>query len=237
MLVWQFVVNEAKAKGIDCDGQAARRWINEYLPSLFLHTKDDQGNIVDMVELFDWEKEWPIWKGNFQALLWLADRRNKPPKPNSQRDRIERTVADAVMAVCEDIGCELIPRVRAPQNEQFGFDYLSQCDGVKLCLKCRDGTGATHFHSNGNFDDLAVFWQAVFVSFFDPSALSSASVCKACGAPLAPTKKFGKASQGEFCKRCAMRDWRQKNYEQAKELNREHKREERERNRPKRTKS
>lgn len=215
MLLWQFMVGEAKRKKIDRDEKKALEWIKKFLPNLFQNSVNDAGEHVEVLRLFDWGKEWKEWQKNFEALNWLAQKRNRPPKPNGEGDVLPSFAQQALNDVLAGVRIDTIER-------------YSDCNGVKLMLSARGGIGSPLYQSGRGMDDIAVLWQATFLSFCDPVAISSASVCRECGRPLPSTKKLGKPSKQRICRSCNTKKWRRENPDAARELYREQKRKERE---------
>ena len=196
MLLWEVMVNEAKRKKIDRDEQKALRWIETHLPNLFRRAVvDEAGSVVDVIKAFDWDAEWPEWQRNFCALLWLAEKRKRPPKPSGDGDLLPSVVQQPLNNVLAGVRIEFIER-------------FSECNDVKFVLSGRDGIGSPLYQDGKGFDDLVVLWQAVFLSFCDPTLISSASVCRECGRPLPSTKKLGKPSTQRICRSCNTKKWR-----------------------------
>jgi hypothetical protein len=213
MLLWKTLVEAAKSSGIDRHRAKARAWIHKHLPELLRTPADAQGNPyresgrVVREEAFDWQEEWPKWQRCLRALRWLADRKDKPARPRSAEDRIP---LDVQQPVDETLG-----RVRLGTSS----DYASE---NKTCVRFSGGAEAAK-----RFSSLDEFWEAVFVSFYLPDMLPQGSVCSACGAALAKTKRKGKVSKAKLCAACRLRTWRQSHPDRARELWRDAKRKER----------
>jgi hypothetical protein len=73
------------------------------------------------------------------------------------------------------------------------------------------------FNASGRFQSLDEFWQAVFVSFFQPADLPW-GYCGDCGKPLARTAKLQKASRSKLCGACRVKKWRREHPEEAREM-------------------
>src|SRR5262249_43722992 len=88
MLIGEELIEDARAYGIDRHEGRARAWVQQHLPELFVcpldkcgrPLRDASGEPVAEENGWDWSKEWPKWQENFRALLWLIERRQKPPK-------------------------------------------------------------------------------------------------------------------------------------------------------------
>src|SRR5690242_19948784 len=87
MLLWRVLVDAAEKKRVDRNKKQARMWIHRHLRELLVRVKSHRGK-ASIEEDFDWTKEWPRWQSHFTALRWLAEKRKKPPRPNSSEDRI-----------------------------------------------------------------------------------------------------------------------------------------------------
>jgi len=207
MLLWEFLATEAESKGIDRDEAMALQWVRSHLPTS-QRMLDDQGEHVETIDGFDWEKEWPQWQSNFEALIWLTERRRKRRKA-TQGDLMPQHVQDAVDKSLRGIRLQLT-------SHHLG-------DGVRTWLIRGDGQVATQFHERGWIDDITTLWQAVFLSYFIPDAVVNPSLCRECGRPL-PKTKYGKASKSQYCPSCNTKVWRRKNPDAAREMDREQKR-------------
>ena len=73
------------------------------------------------------------------------------------------------------------------------------------------------FNATGRFQSLDEFWQAVFVSFFQPTDLPW-GYCGDCGKPLPRTTKLQKASRSKLCGACRVKQWRRDHPEEAREM-------------------
>jgi len=149
---------------------------------------------------------WPPWQEYCYALGWLA------------RDRAGRQAGRVPIAVEDAVGQALA-----------GVRLVLDGRQLRTMLSTRDGALAGYYHGSGGFefDDLTTFWQAVFITFFDPGRLIGASVCEVCGRPLPQTKKLGKPSRARRCASCHHRLWRQAHPDRVRALWREAKRRER----------
>jgi hypothetical protein len=187
-------------------------WAHQYLPELFTWLADVQNNVRQHEpELsFEWKKHWPQWQRNFRALLWLADRKVSPPEPLTRNDRIPRIIAEAVDGV-----------LRETRNTIF-TDYFSEAR-IRILL---EGS----FQVSRKFSTFEEFWQAVFVTFFQPDALAFGSICHECGRRLPQTKKLAKPSRATLCNKCAVQKWRKEHPERAQRQSRASKQESRKRN-------
>jgi hypothetical protein len=208
MLLWRVLVEAAHTGRIDRDRHRARAWVHDHLRELVVRPVDDTGRPLRTTgqvdpedEQFDWEAEWPRWKENFKALLWLADRRDHPPAAHTGEDRIPKDIADAFDAVL------------ARTRNAVLSDYFS---AATLAVQF-SGT----FNSSERFASLNEFWEVVFVSFFRRDALAHGSVCSDCGAQLEATRKRSKASKAKLCGRCYLRRWREGNQDRQREQWRE----------------
>src|SRR5581483_9219163 len=208
MLLWKLLVEAAKAEKIDQDSGRARQWVRRHLPELLQHCTDEEGN-RQVVERFDWSREWPIWRRNLLALLWLARAKGLQVRRDGRGPRIPKEVADVVD--------EIVDRTR----NFVAADFLSEAR-IALHLTNRDSALAG-FNVNRRFDDLETFWQCVFVSFFNPNALPIGSFCARCGRPLKPTRKSKKPTKAKLCGACRVHKWRSEHPEQAREMWRESK--------------
>jgi hypothetical protein len=187
MLPWQVMVEAAKADRIDRDPERARQWIERHVPEL-----------VDSVEDDEWAVEWPKWQRNFDALLWLAERRARPPKPRSSADRIPRLVVQSVD--------DALARTRNTTINDFFSD-------VEMIVHFGDFNMLKRF---GSFDEM---WSVVFVSYFRPRAVPhQGSVCAECGVALPPTQKRRKLSKAARCSKCRLARWRKENCERQRHL-------------------
>jgi hypothetical protein len=128
--------------------------------------------------------------------------------------------------IMPDIQAVVDPILDSTRNGLLS-DSLSECldRGIRLLLTNKKKEFAT-YNATGGFDDLTTLWQAIFVSFFQPSALTVRSVCRDCGNAL-PSTKSGKFSRAERCPRCKVGHWRHKNPERARKYVRDYKRRER----------
>jgi hypothetical protein len=147
-------------------------------------------------ELFDWEVEWPKWRHRFQALHWLA-RARANPNPAAQKQRIPiwvQRVVDAVIAQTRNV---------------LSSDWVSE---ARIRVQLSGG-----FNASGRFQSLDEFWQAVFVSFFQPADLPW-GYCGDCGKPQARTAKLQKASRSKLCGACRVKKWRREHPEEAREM-------------------
>jgi hypothetical protein len=213
MLPWQILVEAARTKRIDRYKDRARAWVHRHLPELLVTPADAEGRPyrrsrrVFVQEKFNWEQEWPKWQDCFQALLWLAAKREKPPRPRSNEDRMP--------LYFEQVVDEALGRTR----NAILSDYFSE---AKLSVLLSGGFNATQ-----RFSSLNEMWEAVFVSFFRSDALPHGSVCSECGVMLPRTTKTRKVSKARLCHRCRLRKWRQAHPERTRELWREAKQRER----------
>lgn len=205
MLLWKYVAEQGEARKIDEDEGAAREWVRLNLRHCTAKVREN--GKWGTVELFDWKTEWPEWKANFQALLWLAKHRDDAP---DRKTWIPRSVTSAVDGVLR------------PAVLLLGSDYLGECKGFRVALTDRNGD-----LTDGPFRDLAGFWQAVFLSYFQPEAVSTASVCQECGEPLPATRKSKRPSKARHCKLCAHKIWRREHPEEIRKLWREQKKRDR----------
>jgi hypothetical protein len=200
MLLWQYLVQEAHAKRIDRNEDAALKWVCESLPHLTFEGRE-AGKVVCDGKLFNWGDEWLEWQRNLRVLIWLAKQREKPPESRSPEDRFPPWVQEAV----DDVLSRTYFRL--------GSYYLSECRRLEVVLTDRKGNAAGDFYLKEQFDDLSVFWQAAFLSFFQPDAVITASICQECGRPLPPTRKGKKPSKATYCKKCAPQVWARENPE------------------------
>jgi len=197
MLLWEFLKQEAQSKNIHSDAKAAKVWLQDRMPSLF----------VGDIEQFDWSCEWPRWQANFRALLWLAKKRSKPPKSN--QCRIPWWVTQSIDGELDRVRMRLV-------SDSLG-------DGIRVWPSRRDGSPAINLHIFGRVDDLDVLWQGAFLSYLDPRAVN-ASICEMCGEVVPPTK-HGSPSKSRVCSEiCRTKLWRLENRDKARESNREQKR-------------
>jgi hypothetical protein len=213
MLIWKILVDAAKTAGIDHKKRNARNWIHKHLPELLITPLDEQGRHYEKngrivrEEHFNWKMEWPKWQQCFEALLWLAQRREKPPETRSVDDRIPlrfQKVIDATIARTRNV---------------ILSDYLSE---ATIVLQF-SGSFITH----GHFRSLDELWEAVFCSYFRPDLIPQGSVCSNCGKPLPRTKKTNKASKATSCDQCRLKIWREENPDRTRELWRKAKQNER----------
>lgn len=214
MLLWKMLVDAARTEGIDRRKAKARAWIHRHLPELLLTPADARGRPyrhsgrVVLEERFDWEQEWPGWQDSFRALLWVAGCREKPPKPRSLGDYIPLHVQQTID--------QALGRVRLDRSS----DWFSEDRPI-----VRFSGGAETAH---RFASVNEFWEVVFVGFYWPEAVPHGSVCSACGAALASSKKTKKPSRARLCDKCRLREWRRRHPEQQRELWRQAKRRQRE---------
>ncbi len=217
MLIWKKLVEDARRSRIDRDEERAREWMRQHLPELFLWPADEEGHpLLDESGRryseergWKWSEEWPKWQDNFQALLWLVGRKEKVPK--------KRTTQDIIPLWVSRVLDRYLSRIRVAVLT----DYYSELE-LKLAL-------SGDFNVVNRFANPDEFWEAVFLTFFRPSELSRGSVCSDCGKSIEPTKRLKKVSRATRCGACRVKKWRKDHPEEAREMWRESKRQERER--------
>jgi hypothetical protein len=225
MLLWQVMVAAARDDKIGEDSQRARQWVREHVPGLIAVPADERGRPyadkaglavpkdrpsrrkwpkrVAVLDLVDWEKEWPNWQDCLEALLWFAKRRERPPQPRSLADHIPLHVG------------QVVDRVLGRTRNGLLTDYFTEA-AITVQLS---GT----FTATGVFKSLDEFWEAVFLSFFKPESIPHGSMCASCGTPFPPTRRRGQVSRQTLCDQCRLRQWREKNRRRIRELWREQK--------------
>lgn len=165
------------------------------MPEMLVRSKPYRGK-ESIQENFDWNEEWPRWQSHFTALRWLAEKREKPPRPNSATDRIPLEVE------------RVLDHTIGNTRNAIQTDWFSE-SRVLLQLTNRRGHLA-EFNNTRKFDDFDTFWQAVFATFFQPEAFPLGSFCSICGKPLPRTKKLNKTSKSRVCPVCRVEEWRRK---------------------------
>ncbi len=201
MLLWRILVHAAEKQKIDRIQKRARAWVHRHLPEMLVRSKPYRGK-ESIQENFDWNEEWTRWQSHFTALRWLAGRREKSPRPNSPADRIPH---DVQVVIDLTIG---------NTRNAIQADLFSE-SRVLLQLTNRHGELAG-FNNTRKFDDFDTFWQAVFVTFFQPEAFPFGSFCSKCGEPLPRTKKLNKPSKSKLCPDCNTQEWRTKHPDKAR---------------------
>jgi hypothetical protein len=197
MLPWKKLIEDARSDKIDRRPERALAWIHRYLPELSLwYVKADGSTGLDR-DLFDWRAEWPKWQERFEALHWLVEARAQPRRPGAPDQLIPLWVQHPVD--------ELIHQTR----NAILSDWLSEAH-IRIQLS---GT----YTASGRFQTLDEFWQAVFVSFFQPGDLAL-GYCSDCGKQLPPTPKLQKASRSKLCPACRVKKWRREHPEEAREM-------------------
>jgi hypothetical protein len=194
MLPWKKLIEDAQSDKIDRRPERALVWIHRHLPELSLwYVKADGSTGLDR-DRFDWQAAWPKWQERFRALHWLVEARAQPRAP-------DQLIPLGVQQVVD----ELIHQTRIA----ILSDWLSE---ARISIQL-SGT----YTASGRFDTLDEFWQAVFVSFFQPEGLSL-GYCSDCGKQLAPTAKLKKASRSKLCPACRVKKWRREHPEEAREM-------------------
>jgi hypothetical protein len=204
MFIWQFLLKEIREHEL-----STREALAAWVPGRF-----GRYNAALEIQLDD--ADWREWEDNRHALEWLADRREKPSAKRTRGDRIPPPVTQAIETT-------LMRTVN-----QLPSNWLSECDGIKIAFTNRRGEGSTGNPSGGQYEDLAELWQAVFLSYFQPSVLQSSNVCEVCGKSLGRTAT-GKQSKQRFCPPCRTKRWKSENSDLAKEYDREQKKANRDR--------
>src|SRR5947209_5771587 len=144
MLPWKKLIEDARSVRIDRKPELARAWIRRHLPELSVWYRKRNGKAGLHRELFNWEVEWPKWQHYFQALHWLARARANPTK---------QLIPPWVQHVVD----EVIGQTR----NVLSCDWISE---ARIRVQLSGG-----FNATGRFQSLDEFWQAVFVSFFQPT--------------------------------------------------------------------
>jgi hypothetical protein len=197
MLPWRKLLEDARCRKIDRNPERALAWIRQHLPELSIRRAKPKGKAGWDRDLFEWDVEWPKWQNSFRALRWLAQARARPPKPRTNAHRIPHWVQHVVD--------EYLSKTR----NVFLSDWINE---ARLCVQLSGGYSAT-----GRFQSLDEFWEAVFVSFFQPEALAL-GYCADCGKKLDPTPKLQKASRSRLCGACRVKKWRREHPEEAREM-------------------
>lgn len=197
MLPWRKLLEDAQCQKIDRNRKRALAWIRQHLPELSIWLAKPNGEAEWDRDLFEWDVEWPKWQRSFRALRWLAQARARPPKPRTPEHRIPHWVHHVVD--------EYLSKTR----NVLLSDWINE---TRLCVQLSGGYIAT-----GRFQSLDEFWQAVFVSFFQPEALAL-GYCADCGKQLDPTPKLQKASRSRLCGACRVKRWRREHPEAAREM-------------------
>ena len=120
-----------------------------------------------------------------------------PPKPRRPEQRIPHWVQNAIHHHLSQTHNVLLS------------DWITE---ARICLQLSGG-----YTASGRFQTLDEFWEAVFVSFFQPDDLPL-GFCNDCGKTLAPTAKLNKASRSQLCGACRVKKWRSEHPEQAREM-------------------
>jgi DNA-directed RNA polymerase subunit RPC12/RpoP len=207
MILWQFLIDQAKKRKIDSVKENAYQWIREFLPGEFKRAVDDDGRELEVFAEFDWKKEWLIWENNFRALKWLA-KNKKATKPKCMSSWIGKTIDDALKDV--QIG------VRSYESAEVIVWLASREYGLIDPRQERPR-------------DLATLWQGAFLTLLRPDLMPLAGICAECGKQLPKTTKLGKPSKQKRCKTCRSRVWGKKNPNQARANWREQKQNQRSR--------
>jgi hypothetical protein len=197
MLPWKKLIEDAQTLKIDRRQSQALAWIRRHLPELSLWYDAENGARTPAQDLFTWEAEWPAWQDNFEALHWLVRARALPPKPRRPEQRIPHRVRN------------ILHKYLSQTRNVILSDWITE---ARISLQLSGGFTAT-----GRFQSLGEFWQAVFVSFFEPEAVNL-GYCSDCGKPLARTAKLQKASRARLCAACRVKQWRRAHPEAAREL-------------------
>ena len=192
MLPWKKLIEDARSERIDRKPERARAWIRRHLPELSVCYVKRNGEAGFGGERFDWDEEWPKWQHYFQALDWLARARAKATK-----QRIPPWVQ------------QVVDEVIGQTRNVISSDWLSE---ARIRVQLSGG-----FNATGRFQSLDEFWQAVFVSFFQPTDLPW-GCCGDCGKPLPRTTKLQKASRSKLCGACRVKKWRREHPEAAREM-------------------
>jgi hypothetical protein len=192
VLPWKKLLEDARSARIDRNPELARGWIRQQLPELCVWYVKRNGKAGFHRERFNWEAEWPKWRDCFRALHWLARAR-----AHATKQRIPPWVQ------------HLVDEVIGQTRNVLSSDWLSE---ARLRVQLSGG-----FQASGRFASLDEFWQAVFVSFFEPTDLPW-GYCGDCGKPLARTSKLQKTSRSKLCGACRVKKWRRDHPEAAREM-------------------
>jgi DNA-directed RNA polymerase subunit RPC12/RpoP len=180
----------------DCTAAAALKWVNRYLPQLWVIVpQPDEADADRVVPTFNWRKAWPEFRANLEAVQWLVRHRRRsgirqqkvPPAVRSVIDRYTGLLrVEAVGEHSDDLRLEIVLGPE-PGHHVIGFASLSQ------------------------------FWQHVIATAIDPNfTAAGGSVCGRCGRPF-PRTKTGRPSRATYCSSCHQRFWNERHPEKARE--------------------
>jgi hypothetical protein len=205
VLLYQFVLAEAKRKGIHEDRAAAAEWVRAHVG---LHRRElDDGTKVVEQSPFDWTGPgWWTWQRRFQALTQLDQQARRHAAFSEKALGPARA---ALMRTHNVVSAASHKDIQAGRGLRVWFtDEKNHVTAMATT-------------------DVETLWQAVFLSFFQPEASTPGPVCRECGNPLKPTKKTDKPSRARLCPSCRVKKWRRENPEAARENWKEAKRRER----------
>jgi hypothetical protein len=197
MLAWKKLLEDTRRLGISRKPDSALAWIRRYLPELSVwYYKDDCEAGLDH-DFFKWELEWPKWQKHLQALQWLAKARALPSKPRTRAHRIPLWVQEVIDQVLERTRNALLS------------DWITE---ARICIRLSGKFRVSH-----RFSSLDEFWEAVFVSFFEPEELPW-GCCDGCGKSLPVTPKLKRTSRARLCAACRVKKWREDHPDKAREM-------------------
>ena len=197
MLAWEKLLKDARRLGLGRKPESALAWIRRNVPELSVWYYQAKNKARLDHDSFNWELEWPKWQNHLKALQWLAKARTLPSKPRTEARRIPLWVQRVVDQVLERTRNALLS------------DWVAE---ARLSIRLSGG-----FSASQRFSSLDEFWEAVFVSFFQPEALPW-GCCDGCGKSLPVTPRLKKTSRAKLCAACRVKKWRQDHPEKAREM-------------------